>query len=163
MDCCSNTVLTIEDQINNYRDIISQHTIDSVEKFIPDIRFGLVVKVYDGDTITVLTPVLNTEKKTIHKFSVRVRGVDCPELRSKNEDDKFVSLKAREYATKSLMDKYVILKNISYDKYGRILATVIINNVDFGELLCKEKLAVKYFGKTKNVPKNWREYYENSI
>lgn len=161
MDCC-NCIIDDNDLIKNYREILLNSEVDKVDKFIPDIRFGLVIKVYDGDTITIIGPVLNALNKTVHKFSIRIRGIDCPEIRTKNTDEKYVSIKARDYARELLMGKIVKLTDISFDKYGRILAKVLINDVDFSMLICEERLAVKYYGGSKKTPKNWRKYYEKS-
>ena len=61
-------------------------TIDTVEyssctPFVVNITTGRVVKVYDGDTITVATNVINDNvSDTFYRFSVRIRGIDCPEI-----------------------------------------------------------------------------------
>ena len=47
--------------------------------FIPPITHGKVIKVYDGDTITIAA-LLPYENSKLYRFSVRINGIDCPEI-----------------------------------------------------------------------------------
>ena len=49
------------------------------------------------------------------------------------------------------MHKIVELKNVSLDKYGRLLADVIIKDsqINISDLLLQKKLVLEYGGKTK--------------
>ena len=132
----------------------------SLEKFIPDLKYGKVIKVYDGDTITALCPVLNSNNKQIYKFSIRIRGIDCPELRTTNVTEKEISQKARRFVNERLMHKLVRFTNVSFDKYGRILCNVFINNINISTQLCEQRLAVSYLGGTKKSPKCWKRFHE---
>ena len=51
-----------------------------------------------------------------------------------------------------------IHKIIGFDKYGRILADVYVNDIHLNELLIKERYAVKYDGGTKIKPSSWIRY-----
>tara|TARA_Y100000780_G_C13692615_1_gene420173 strand:- start:5772 stop:6239 length:468 start_codon:yes stop_codon:yes gene_type:complete len=135
-------------------------TINNAEKFIPDIQYGKVIKVYDGDTITAVCPVFNSNNKKPYKFSIRIRGIDCPELRTKNVIEKEMAEKAKMFVYEKVFEKIVSITNVTYDKYGRILADVIKDGKNIGELLCEKRLAVKYFGGTKKTPKCWKQYYQ---
>ncbi len=56
-----------------------------------------VVKVYDGDTFTVEAyPWPGLEAKA----SVRIDGVDTPEIRGKCDEEKHKAIEAREWKTK---------------------------------------------------------------
>ena len=48
--------------------------------FIPPISGGVVIKVYDGDTITIASK-LPYKKSPLYRFSVRMNGIDAPELK----------------------------------------------------------------------------------
>lgn len=72
-----------------------QVTYDSAEKFVPPISYGKVVKVYDGDTITVATP-LDYTRAPIYHFSVRLRGIDSPEIRGSSPEEKATAMVARD-------------------------------------------------------------------
>ena len=127
--------------------------------FIPPITEGKVVKVYDGDTITIATK-LSYENSPYYRFSVRLKGIDCPEMKTKNKDEKECATIARDFLREILMNKMVILKEIELEKYGRILADVYLNEQNISLILCEKKLAVKYDGGTKQSPDNWMEYYK---
>ena len=126
--------------------------------FIPPISEGKVVKVYDGDTITIATK-LPYDNSPYYRFSVRLKGIDCPEIKTSNLYEKECALIARDFLIELLMDKMVLLKDVELEKYGRILADVYIDEQNVSGLLCEKKLAVKYEGGTKQSPKNWMNYY----
>ena len=128
--------------------------------FIPPITEGKVVKVYDGDTITVATK-LPYENSPYYRFSVRLKGIDCPEIKTKNKDEKECATLARDYLRDLLMDKMILLKEVELEKYGRILAYVYYEEKNVSDMLCEKRLAVKYDGGTKQCPDNWMEYYKN--
>ena len=58
---------------------------------------GRVVNVYDGDTLTLAARLPNDN--TIYKFSVRLRGLDCPEVRTNDKSEKLIAMKARNYVS----------------------------------------------------------------
>jgi endonuclease YncB( thermonuclease family) len=125
-------------------------------KFIPTIKIGKVIKVYDGDTITIATYYNNS----IYRFSVRLNGIDCPELKTFNIHEKEIAIIAKETLSNMIMDKFVNLENISYDKYGRILADVYYKKTNLSQYLLANKLAVEYDGGSKRVV-DWYNYYNN--
>ena len=128
--------------------------------FIPPITEGKVVKVYDGDTITVATK-LPYENSPYYRFSVRLKGIDCPEIKTKNKDEQECAILARDFLRDLLMDKMVVLKDVELEKYGRILAYVYYEDQHVSDMLCENRLAVKYDGGTKQCPTNWMDYYKN--
>lgn len=140
-------------------------TIDMVEysdctPFVANITTGRVVKVYDGDTITVATNNVNGHvSDTFYRFSVRIRGIDCPEIRTKNATEKECAKIAKKAVIDTVYHKIVTLTNVSYDKYGRILADVSIGDVSVSKMLLDKRLAVSYNGGTKASPEDWMKYY----
>jgi micrococcal nuclease len=133
--------------------------VKNITKLIPTIKKeAFVIKVYDGDTITILYE--NESDKKVYKGSVRLRGIDTPELRTKNTIEKEIALKAKLEMSNLVYKKYVKLENIDYDKYGRILADIYIKNINVSEYMVNKRLGVKYDGGTKNIPTDWKEYYE---
>jgi micrococcal nuclease len=131
----------------------------TTEVFRPVFSKAKVVKVYDGDTITVATPLQFTGSP-VYRFSVRIRGIDCPEIRTKDADEKVCGQKAKKIMLDQVMNKVVDVSNIDYDKYGRILADVSIDGVNVTEALIKQNLAVVYNGGKKNSPENWLDYHK---
>lgn len=127
--------------------------------FIPPLDKCKVIKVYDGDTITVAQK-LPYKKSPIYRFSVRLNGIDCPEIKGKNPDEKQCAQYAKKFVSKLIMNEIVELRNISTEKYGRVLADVHYKNYNISELLIKEHLAVAYDGGTKKAPQSWIKYYD---
>ncbi len=84
-----------------------------------------VVKVYDGDTFTVEAyPWPGLEAKA----SVRVDGVDTPEIRGKCDAEKQKAIEAREFVKGLVLGEIVQLENVKYGKYaGRVVAVVILD------------------------------------
>lgn len=130
---------------------------DDTIPFIPPITHGKVIKVYNGDTITIAT-ILPYEN-TLYRFSIKINGIDCPELKTKDRNEKPCALMAKNFILEKAMDKIVSLENIKTEKYGRLLADVICDGESLGELLLKARLAVPYDGKKKKLPQNWLKYY----
>ena len=138
-------------------------TLKDTPKFMPNITTGIVLKVYDGDTITVASRIDNVGK--IWKWSVRLRGIDCPEIKSSDKQEKKIAKIARTTLKTRLMPnnigQIVELKNIAYDKYGRILCNVYHCDQHLSEWMLDQCLAVKYDGGTKKKV-NWVELYNKS-
>jgi endonuclease YncB( thermonuclease family) len=129
---------------------------DTVEFTFP-IRGGRVIKVYDGDTITIASKLPFVESP-LYRLSVRLNGIDTPEIKGKTEDEKSAAKQARDMLSNLILNKYVTLQNIQTEKYGRILADVFIGEVHLNNLLVNERYAVKYDGGTKKQPTSWLKY-----
>jgi len=126
--------------------------IDTIP-FIPPIYNGIVVKVYDGDTITIASK-LPYKKSPMYRFKVRLNRIDTAEIRTKDLHEKEMAIIARDTLRDRIMNNTVILKNISTEKYGRLLADVYYNDVCMNDWLLEKHLAVVYDGRTKTVV-NW--------
>jgi len=127
--------------------------------FIPPIKSGKVIKVYDGDTFTIAAKMNDVSKKDVYRFSVRIRHIDCPEIKSSDPDEKEIALFAKNLVTTMIFGKIVHLHNIIYDKYGRLCCDVMYGNINIGSHLIHSGLAVRYEGGKKITPTNWKDYY----
>ena len=127
--------------------------------FVPPVKGGMVIKVYDGDTITVASkiPIPNSP---LYRFSVRLNGIDCPEKRTKNISEKETALLAQKRVANLILNKRVVLQGVQLEKYGRLLARVYIGDICINDLLVNERLALAYDGGTKKVPADWMKYYK---
>lgn len=134
-------------------------TYDKTTPFVPPIDKGKVVKIYDGDTITIAAK-LPYSSSPLYRFSVRLNGIDTPELHTKNLEEKEMAEKARDALKMQIMNKEVELKNTKTEKYGRLLADVYCENFYINEWLVNERFAVKYDGGTKKTPVSWKKYKE---
>jgi endonuclease YncB( thermonuclease family) len=122
--------------------------------FVYPITFGKVIKVYDGDTITIASKLPNTDGP-IYRFSVRLNGIDTPEIRGKSVAEKELAIVVRDALRERIMHQIVELRNVANEKYGRILADVYIDNVSINDWLVEQNFAVPYTGGKKMRPANW--------
>ena len=129
---------------------------DTVEFTFP-IKGGRVIKCYDADTITIASK-LPYKESPLYRLSVRLTGIDAPEIKGKSEEEKELAKQARDFVSNLILNKYVRLENVESEKYGRILADVYIGDVHLNDLLIKERYAVKYGGGTKLKPTSWLKY-----
>lgn len=127
---------------------------EDTTKFTVPINGGQVIKVYDGDSITIAArlPMLGSP---LYRFAVRLNGIDTPEIKGKNEDEKEAAKNARDALSAMILNKYITLRNVDTEKYGRILADVYIDEVHVNGWLIAEKFALPYDGGTKTQPKSW--------
>lgn len=139
--------------------INAQHPLNAIHyddttPFVPPITEGKVVKVYDGDTITVAAKLPYTDSP-IYRFSVRLNGIDSPEIKAKSSTEKMLAVNAREALSGRILNKIVQLKNTSTEKYGRLLADVYLGETNMNEWMLANKYAVPYDGGTKHRPDEW--------
>ena len=109
-----------------------------------------VERVVDGDTIDV---VLNLGFDILYKSRVRLYGIDTPESRTRNLDEKARGKMAGSFLKKSVEEgeKVIIQTKLkdSKGKYGRVLGEVVVDNKNINKLMIKKNLAVAYFGQSK--------------
>ena len=130
--------------------------------FIFPIREGQVIKVYDGDTITIAAYMPYADGASpLFRFSVRLNGIDTPEIKGKTDDEKIAAKQVKDALSNLILNKRVSIKNIQTEKYGRILADVYIGELHINQWLITEKYAVKYDGGTKKSPESWLKYINN--
>jgi len=110
-----------------------------------------LVKVVDGDTVDIDIDLgfgvwLNDQR-------VRLYGVDTPESRTKDPEEKKYGKAAKQFVINFLDDENLILKTKVYDakgKFGRILGEIwrTTNYADksVNEYLIEKHHAVSYYG-----------------
>ncbi|WP_228412863.1 MULTISPECIES: thermonuclease family protein [unclassified Chryseobacterium] len=76
---------------------------------------GKVIKISDGDTITVLLKG-NTQKK------LRLAEVDCP------ENGQAFGKNAKQFTSEQVFGKTITFKETSTDRYGRSIAKIYYDN-----------------------------------
>ena len=127
---------------------------DTVE-FVPPIHKGIVVKVYDGDTITVASRLdtgsmwFTATSSTLYRFRVRLRGIDTPEIKGSSEAEKTKAKEARDALSAQIMGHEVLLRNLGNEKYGRVLADVYFREVHMNQWMLDQGYAQVYDGGTK--------------
>lgn len=108
-------------------------------------KYGYIVSCYDGDTCTVL---FRWKKQDI-KLSCRIYGIDTPELRTKNEEEKKKAIEARDFLSNLILKKIIFINFMKYDKYGRPLVKLFVNNKDVSKIMIDNGFAKEYYGGAK--------------
>jgi len=116
---------------------------ESTQVFVLPVSKGKVLKVYDGDTIT-LGFVFNN---TVFRTQVRLLGIDTPEIKSTNEEEKRKALHAREALKYLVLDRVVELQNTKMEgKWGRLLADVYLDTLHVNRRMLEMGHGVPYDG-----------------
>jgi len=113
-----------------------------------------VVKIVDGDTVDVDIDL--GFGVWLKKERIRMFGIDTPEIRTRDLDEKKYGLMAKDYITKLLDDEGGIVLKTRKDaegKYGRILGelwrTTDFADTSINDLMIKNHHAVSYHGQSK--------------
>jgi len=129
--------------------LISQ---SSIAESYGDVIVSEVRSVYDGDTFKA--HIAEWPDVIGRSISIRLAGIDTPEMRGKCQQEKNLARKAKQFTVAALRSaKAVELHNIERGKYFRIVADVIVDGVSLNEQLITNNLAVKYDGK--GAKKDW--------
>jgi micrococcal nuclease len=124
--------------------------------FIPPISFCKVIKVYDGDTITVCSK-LPFEGSPVYRFRVRLASIDSPEIRGGTKHETELAIISRDALHNLIYGKIIELRGNKIEKYGRVLADLYIGNLHINKWLIDNNYAVPYDGGKKNRPDDWNE------
>jgi endonuclease YncB( thermonuclease family) len=143
--------------------MFSDITSDDVPWLTPDgiICQCKIIDVYDADTVTLILPL----KENLYKVKCRLLGIDSAEKRTKNIDEKKVSLEATEWLKNLILDKTIWVKCGGWGKYGgRMLGTLYMtkddldNDHSINKTIIKHGYAYEYYGKKKQ---KFEEWYKN--
>ena len=93
---------------------------------------GKVIKVYDGDTITVL------DELDGGKFRIRLAGINAPEKGQPGDKE------ATAFLTRRLLGERVSVRYKAIDIYRRPIGTVWHKGENISQLLLEKKHAVPY-------------------
>jgi len=129
--------------------VINYNFLDkSLEGFFEESESGFVERVIDGDTIVV------------NSTSVRLLGINCPEKGEKYYEE------AKDFLEKEVLNKTVELKfgNERYDRYGRLLAYVFLDEENVNLELVEKGFANFYFPSGKdNYYNDFEKAWENCL
>ena len=114
-----------------------------------------VVKIIDGDTVDVDIDL--GFGVWLKKERIRMYGIDTPESRTRDLEEKKYGLAAKDYITRLLDDEGGIVLKTRKDaegKYGRILGelwrTTDFADTSINDLMIKNHHAVAYHGQSKD-------------
>ena len=124
-----------ENNIKDFKDCVDQLNIEA-----------FVDSVYDGDSIKLIFPFHGHN----YRWTCRLNGIDTPEIRSSNLHEKELGLKVRDIVREKILNKTINILCHSFDKYGRLLIDVYIEeNLCLNEWLVENSYANSYNGGTK--------------
>ena len=82
-----------------------------------------------------------------NKISIRVNGIDTPDIRGKCEKEKYDAKQAQQMVADILKDAdQIVLRNMERGKYFRIAADVIVDGENLADVLVEAGMAVRYDG-----------------
>jgi len=118
----------------------------------PYVYRATVIKVYDGDTITVDLDMGVYVHKT--PVSCRLAGIDTPEIRTRIASEKEAAYAARDWLQEAILGRTVLVQSLAKpDKYGRLLVRVWCEETCgeqcINDLLIEKGHALPYDGGTK--------------
>ena len=131
-----------------------------------NFRVTEITKVLDGDTIDV---IIDLGFDLYKKERVRVAGVDTPEKRTTNDEEKELGIDATNWLKKQLEDAIAGEEDLvirtelegGFGKYGRLLGWLYLGidaEKSLNEMMIEEGYAWAYDGGTKS--KNFEELRE---
>jgi endonuclease YncB( thermonuclease family) len=110
---------------------------------------GRVVRVADGDTITVLDPA-----KVQHR--IRLAGIDAPERAQP------YGARAKDHLASLVAGRQVVIAWQKQDRYGRIVGKVLLNGRDINLVMIDAGLAWHYKAYAKEQSEADRVSYANA-
>lgn len=109
-----------------------------------------VISVYDGDTITLM---IDQGMKHFARVKVRLVGINTPEIRTTDLEEKARGYAARDFLKEKIEGKTVIVHTAKKGKFGRWLGVIWLYEEGMEELgqslndlMIKEGHAVAYDG-----------------
>ena len=109
-----------------------------------------VTRVVDGDTVDV---ILDLGFSILHKCRVRLYGIDTPESRTRDKDEKVRGKLAGKYLKDTIDNGDTIVLQTkmkdSKGKFGRVLANIIVDDININQAMIVNHLAVRYHGQSK--------------
>ena len=107
-------------------------------------------RVIDGDSVDVC---IDLGFDISFTSSVRLYGIDTPESRTRDLDEKKCGLLAKKFLEESVKNgKNIIIRTQKDEKgkFGRVLGSLIIDGTNINHKMIEENLAVAYYGQSKD-------------
>ena len=139
-----NNIIKDLEQCNDKTPVLSLNGITTLAK---------CTKCYDADTVHLVIPFNNG----YYRWTCRLEEIDSAEIKSKNKEEQIYATRSRDYLKNLILDKIVNVKCGKFDKYGRLLVYISINNININDHLVEKGYAYKYNGGTKIEFNEWRK------
>ena len=107
-----------------------------------------ILRVVDGDTVDVS---IDLGFDISYKSRVRLYGIDTPESRTRDKDEKARGLMSKEYLIDELSKGQVVIKTHKdkKGKFGRVLGEMYVGERNINLMMVDDFLAVEYKGQSK--------------
>ena len=106
-----------------------------------------VVKIVDGDTLDV---IIDLGFDMYKKERIRLNGIDAPESRTLDTEEKKFGLEAKAFLERRIKDCNNLWVSTEKDgKYGRMLGDIWCGAISLNEEMVKRGYAWKYDGEKK--------------
>jgi|TARA_R100000329_G_scaffold137292_1_gene118349 micrococcal nuclease len=107
-----------------------------------------ILRVVDGDTVDVS---IDLGFDISYKSRVRLYGIDTPESRTRDKDEKARGLMSKEYLIDELSKGQVVIKTHKdkKGKFGRVLGEMYVGDRNINLMMVDGFLAVEYKGQSK--------------
>ena len=108
-----------------------------------------ITRVVDGDTVDA---DIDLGFSIIFQSRIRLYGIDTPESRTRDLDEKARGKLASNFLKDSIQKASSVKVKTKLDKkgkFGRVLGSIIADDVDLNQAMIDKHLAVKYFGQSK--------------
>ena len=109
-----------------------------------------VTRVVDGDTVDA---EIDLGFDIVFKSRIRLFGVDTPESRTRDLDEKARGKLAGKFLSDAILhaDNLVIQTKLDKKgKFGRVLGVIVADDVDLNQEMINQNLAVAYSGQSKD-------------
>ena len=111
-----------------------------------------VERVVDGDTVDV---TLDLGFDIVYKSRVRLYGIDTPESRTRNLDEKARGKLAKSFLEDAINNgKKVVIQTKLKDsrgKFGRVLGDIVVDGININQSMVDNFHAAAYFGQSKQA------------
>lgn len=105
-----------------------------------------VARIVDGDTCDLW---INLGFDTFVKKRIRMWGIDTPESRTRDKDEKVLGLAATERLRELLSEGVCDLDSIELGKYGRVLGIIHVGDINVNAEMLKTEGTKEYYGGTR--------------
>ena len=132
----TNNIIKDLEKLDDKTNILSLNGLNTIAK---------CTKCYDADTVHLVIPY----NKSYYRWTCRLEEIDSAEIKSKNKVEQEHAIKSRDYLKSLILNKIVHIKCGKFDKYGRLLVKITIDDIDINKHLVEKGYAYKYTGGTK--------------
>ena len=111
--------------------LVKETTVKEYARPVSGIISGTVIKINDGDTLTVI----NGENKRV---KIRLYGIDSPEL------DQSHGQNAKRFLSEKVLEKNITADILDIDRYKRSVGRVFADGTDINRMMVEEGHAWVY-------------------